>query len=341
MWLRKTLVVTTLFSLLAPLALAQGTQRIIVTPPGGLTVSLVPDRGTGGNYFPGEQVRLTVTTSQNAFLYLYSFDAGGNLDILLPNSRPGGSQNFIAGNTPTTFPRPTDQFAYTVTLPAGPNSIVAVATLQQVDPNSLLPQVFAALDLGRTQGSVPQTQRIIVTPPPPPPSPTPSGVASTFINVLGSIQLPPPPPAFGTLSISSNPAGAQVFLNGAFVGTTGFQPLLVNAAPGRNALRFTLAGFADTTVEINIQAGRTVPVNITLTPVFGSLDIRCNVVGARVFVNGGEVGAIGIDGRLQVPNLAPGEYQVVVVSPGFRVFTDEVNISSSRAVRVNATLRSL
>ena len=66
------------------------------------------------------------------------------------------------------------------------------------------------------------------------------------------------PPASGSIVVTSDPPGAQVYLDNAFRGQTAQSDgrlVLDNVPGGRHALRVSQAGFADSTQEVNIMAG--------------------------------------------------------------------------------------
>jgi len=66
------------------------------------------------------------------------------------------------------------------------------------------------------------------------------------------------------IAVASNPAGAQVLMDGNLLGTT---PTTVNDVPdGPHALVLKLAGFQDRTVDVNVRAGESQELNVALVP---------------------------------------------------------------------------
>jgi len=60
------------------------------------------------------------------------------------------------------------------------------------------------------------------------------------------------PDAKGTVQMSSNPQGADIELDGSFVGNT---PAALKLAPGKHAIRVTLTGHKEWKREITVQPG--------------------------------------------------------------------------------------
>ena len=73
------------------------------------------------------------------------------------------------------------------------------------------------------------------------------------------------PPQSGTLLVSSNPQGANVFLDNAFVGIT---PLTIpSVTAGNHTLLLRLAGYTDYSTLLTISPGQAVQVQAALNPV--------------------------------------------------------------------------
>ena len=90
----------------------------------------------------------------------------------------------------------------------------------------------------------------------------------------------------GTLQVFA-PEGASVTLDGVLIGR-GNTSRVVPA--GQYTVRVTLNGFQDFQQVVNIGNGQTVNVQVNLQPIAreGTLVVRSNVAGARVFINGND-----------------------------------------------------
>ena len=110
--------------------------------------------------------------------------------------------------------------------------------------------------------------------------------------------------ASGTIDISSEPAGAEVMVNGIVKGQT---PLRVAEVPrGRATVKFRLDGFADEVRELAINAGDMQTLSIVLKGLPGTLQLTSVPDGARFYVNNEAKGK----GPLSIPGLKPGAYSV-------------------------------
>ncbi|MBD3297611.1 MAG: DUF4384 domain-containing protein, partial [candidate division Zixibacteria bacterium] len=113
-------------ALMAPAAQADGIRaggcivnRIDVQPKPGhdFRVWIWPDRGEGGAYLPGDNIRINVEVTRSCFLILYNIDTRGNLRILYPYDP--WDDNYVAAGEVITFPRPWDLYEWSVDGPSG------------------------------------------------------------------------------------------------------------------------------------------------------------------------------------------------------------------------------
>ncbi|THF68262.1 DUF4384 domain-containing protein [Deinococcus sp. Arct2-2] len=107
-------------------------QSIIVNPvPTTVNVRVWTDRDASGtqspNYYPGENIRLYTSVSQDSYVYLFNIDPQGQVDLILPNGYAGGA-NFLKANTVKVFPSNGDAFTFTIAAPYGLNKVLAVAS---------------------------------------------------------------------------------------------------------------------------------------------------------------------------------------------------------------------
>jgi hypothetical protein len=68
-------------------------------------------------------------------------------------------------------------------------------------------------------------------------------------------------PVRGTVNVSSNPAGADVFADGDFVGNS---PAVLKLAPGKHTVAVKLPGYTDWSKEITVQSGSEVQLTANL-----------------------------------------------------------------------------
>ena len=136
------------------------------------------------------------------------------------------------------------------------------------------------------------------------------------------------------------PNGAAIYVDGVLVGRGN---LSLNIPAGTRNVRVTLDGYQEFQQTVTIQNGQTVTVTANLTPIAreGSLLIRSNIPGARVFINGNEIGVIGQDGTLSVQGLPSGSHELTLVAPNYRTFTANFNISGGQTTQITAQMSRL
>ena len=110
-------------------------------------------------------------------------------------------------------------------------------------------------------------------------------IAAGVSRDLGVIELQPAP---GQLQLNTEPTGANVTLNGDFLGQT---PLLIDMAPNtQHTLGILKPGYQPYTEALQLAASSMRQKTVTLMPRLGSVRVRVNNPAAEVLVNGKPVG---------------------------------------------------
>lgn len=402
--LRKSVVL--LVSLLALVGYAQprivvSPQTIVVNPRPSFTVEVFTDKDPSGNGTPsyqiGERISIGVRVSEASYVYVFNIKSTGEVQQILPNRYDAdGQNNYLQAGQTKYFPPQGARYAFNVDGPNGLDKVIAVASRTQLDTNQLASfnadPNFASSNIGE-QGFA-QTFSIVVTP-----IAQNDWVTDTAIYYVGSR---PSVPAFGSISISSNPSGGEAYVDGQFVGYTpvtygtrsgnhnvevrlsgydtystsvnvpGGQTANVNAnltqtvrnglvnftsnpsgaevyvngqyvgvtptgsfsyAQGNYTVQFRLGGYTETSLSFSVSPNSNQTVRADLAPVSGSLRIRANVGGAIVFLNGQQAGTIpNGSGELTLNNLPSGTHELVVIAPGFRTFVGDVSVRGGQTV---------
>ena len=151
----------------------------------------------------------------------------------------------------------------------------------------------------------------------------------TIVASLGNIPVPPPPspPPMPQpnppstryqLTIEANVQGAQVFINGAFVGHT---PFVSYYHPGTYSISIRLNGYEE--YSRSIKLGGSYRLYATLDPLSYPVSIDAtNVPGASVFRDSVFVGSTPYRG-----SWTPGSYSLRITAPGYDDFTDRVSVN--------------
>ncbi|MBW6457105.1 MAG: PEGA domain-containing protein [Trueperaceae bacterium] len=405
--LRLAVVVTAL-SLFAA-AVAQGPvlspRSIVVNPIPGFEVDVWLDKDPSGRDAPayrvGENLEISVRPSADAYVYLFSLAADGEVVQVLPNRYDAdGSNNFVSGGTVRTFPPGGARYTFNVAPPQGLAKVMAVASRRPLDVSTLASfrseNDFATSNIG--EDAFARALRIIVTP-----IPSTDWVSATALYYVGTrpqvgaygtlridsdprrgevyvdrtfvgytpldydlrpgmydvevvaggrsgserVQIRPdrvsdvflslrPVVQQGTASFTSSPSGAEVFVDGRRVGTTDTGRVTFDT--GSYVAEFRRDGYTVQSVRFDVRANGDTRVAATLQALTGTLEIQANVGGARVFLDGREVGVIASgSGRLTVRDLPAGVRELVLLAPGYRAVVQDVRIEAGRTSSV--TLR--
>ena len=131
----------------------------------------------------------------------------------------------------------------------------------------------------------------------------------------------------GTINIISDPAGAEVVVNGVSQGVT---PVEVTQVPkGQAVVKFHLDGFADDTRELSINAGDVQTLSVSLRALPGTIHLSSVPDGARFYVNNEARGK----GPLALPGLKPGDYSVRAELEGYGTMTKTITLDNGQSVR--------
>lgn len=139
----------------------------------------------------------------------------------------------------------------------------------------------------------------------------------------------------GTLAVTSNPSGAEVYLDGALRGRT---PLSLSLPEGRYGVELRLAGYEPYRATVQVRRGETTRLDVRLTPLprTGTLLLESSPTGAEAYVNGTLRGRTPL--RLA---LDEGTYRVELRAPGYEPYQATVRVERGRETRLAATLRPI
>lgn len=150
----------------------------------------------------------------------------------------------------------------------------------------------------------------------------------------------------GTLVINSNPEGAQVFIEGKDKGQT---PLTVSISPGSYMMDLKKEGFQDLSQNIEISAGLSQNVTLTLVavevppppvPKQGTIVVHSNPQGAEVFINKVSKGITSSTNPLTIV-LEKGTYDVEFRKTEFNDVTQSITVEGGQTTQVSKILTPL
>ena len=133
--------------------------------------------------------------------------------------------------------------------------------------------------------------------------------------------------ASGVVDIISEPAGAEVTINGIARGCT---PVKVSGIPkGLASVVLKMKGFADKTLELRVNAGDVQTLSTALERLPGTLHLVSVPEGARFYLNGEARGK----GPVAITGLTPGVYQVRAELEGYGTSERTITIGNGESAR--------
>jgi len=141
----------------------------------------------------------------------------------------------------------------------------------------------------------------------------------------------------GKLTVESPVSGATLVVDGQPVGVLPVADLPLK--PGKHRLHVSAEGYVPYVTEVELKEQQTALINAALkeTDKSGRLLVETPVTGARVWVDGKEIGLTPVK-RVE---LRPGLHNVVIEADGFRKFKADVNIPPTQFVLLPAQLQRL
>lgn len=160
---------------------------------------------------------------------------------------------------------------------------------------------------------------------------------------------PPPTPAYGSITVTSSPPGADIYIDNVY---KGLSPAVFDAVPnGNHVVRIRFEGYQDTTrsvsvngdnrsVQVSLDPSTTVPITkpspgqsvpetapspaVSMQPGYGSLSVTTSPPGALVYIDGAMKGIT----PATVPMLTEGTHSIVLVMDGFEDLSTSITINA-------------
>lgn len=224
-------------------------QGIIVAPPERtFSIQIKTDHQI---YSPKEPVKLDIEITRDAYVYIYDINPAGQVTLLFPNGF--SRNNFLKAGKHTLPDNPS--YSFVVTEPVGLESLQALALLKPIPLLTLSAQgdldahPFPQLS-GDPKALKPQVQKMIEI------TVEPGEWAADWTQFLVA-------PAVAYLKVNSQPAGAEVYLNGELRGQS---PLELELEPGRVRLALVKEGYQRWTQTITLENHAQSALSIRLEP---------------------------------------------------------------------------
>ena len=144
----------------------------------------------------------------------------------------------------------------------------------------------------------------------------------------------------GTLSVSSSPSGAAVYVDGIYHGVT--STTVGNLIPGSHSVRLSKAGYLDWTGSVSISAGSTTYLDPSLVkdqqPQYATVSITSNPAGASVYGDGVYVGQTRAGSPLVFTSVKPGTHTLLLTKSGYQDYSVTRTVSAGQNYDVDVTL---
>lgn len=146
---------------------------------------------------------------------------------------------------------------------------------------------------------------------------------------------PPAPRSTGTVSVTSTPNAALIYVDGNYQGKA---PLAITLYPGSHSFRLSLPGYNDYTSSVYVTANTNQKLNAVLnTAVFGTVSIS-SMPGATVWMDSNNKGVIPSTGTLTLAGITSGNHVFKITAGGYTDWINTVYIQPNTVTPVSATL---
>ncbi len=145
----------------------------------------------------------------------------------------------------------------------------------------------------------------------------------------------------GSISVSSLPVGASLYVDTIYQGLT--NQIVGNLAAGSHSVTLKKSGYKDYSQTAAVNNAQTTYLSITLSPLAspttGDLDVSSTPYGASVYLNGAYQGETRASGPLYITGLSPGGYSTVLKKSGYNDYSTTANIVAGTTAQVSAALQ--
>jgi len=161
----------------------------------------------------------------------------------------------------------------------------------------------------------------------------------------------PAAPTTGSLSITSSPSGAQVYVDNGGWGKT--PTTATDIAPGTHTVRVMMLGYGDYEGTATVTAGQTTPVTVSLSAMItttqtassqtttqttstgsGSIEVRSQPSGATITFDGSQKGVT----PAKLTNVKVGSHEVALSLAGYPDWKQTVTVKNGETASINAVL---
>ena len=140
--------------------------------------------------------------------------------------------------------------------------------------------------------------------------------------------------SIGFLSINSEPSGAEIFIDGKYIGKT---PLEIEVTTGNHTLTLTKDEYEQYFTNLTLNIGERKEITVKLIPTFGYISVKSDKENTEVYIDGNYLGATPI---VQY-KLPVGSYLLEIKHPSCKDYKANITISPGETLSLNVGLTLL
>jgi len=168
---------------------------------------------------------------------------------------------------------------------------------------------------------------------------------TTTVYVPAGTQVPvnanlvPAPQQTGSLSVTSTPNGADVYIDGRYWSST--PAVIPGLAPGSHTVRVHKAGYDEFITTVTVYAGQRTPVPVTFSPSppdVGSIEVSSDPAGASLFLDGHYMGLTRSSETSDLTSVRPGLHTVQLTLDDYQTYTQTVQVTAGNVMSISARL---
>jgi len=168
---------------------------------------------------------------------------------------------------------------------------------------------------------------------------------TTTVYVPAGTQVPvnanlvPAPQQTGSLSVTSTPNGADVYIDGRYWSST--PAVIPGLAPGSHTVRVHKAGYDEFITTVTVYAGQRTPVPVTFSPSppdVGSIEVSSDPAGASLFLDGHYMGLTRSSETSDLTSVRPGLHTVQLTLDDYQTYTQTVQVTAGNVMSITARL---
>lgn len=136
----------------------------------------------------------------------------------------------------------------------------------------------------------------------------------------------------GIIAVTSNPAGAEIIINGQKIANTPFQGDFIS---GKHKVEIRKPLYYPEIIDITVEQGKVQSIFKELKPRFGYISITSNIKGSKLFIDDKLIGELPIEKKIT----ESGKHQIKIAADYYNNYIEEIELFDTEAKVIAATLK--